>query len=188
LHEDEIDDILFLARTNDFAELDVFFSECARKYACSKGAVLTGAVDEMSGNTALHYAAANGHMETIESILSTLAAGASAGGFDSHVHAARQRAFINRPNEAGNTALHWASLNGHIKAAQRLVAAGADATLKNAVGHDAVFEAELNGKSEVVGWLLAHAAGLEPGAGGAAQDSEGDAPQGNGDANGAESK
>ena len=31
----------------------------------------------------------------------------------------------------------------------------------NAAGHDAVYEAEVNGKDEVVGWLLREGIGLE---------------------------
>ena len=44
-----------------------------------------------------------------------------------------------------------------------VMAANADPTVTNAVGHDAVFEAELNDKKEVVDWLLGHCEGLEEG-------------------------
>jgi hypothetical protein len=45
-----------------------------------------------------------------------------------------------------------------------LVAAGADPSLTNEAGHDAVYEAECSGKEggkEVAEWMLANCAGLE---------------------------
>jgi ankyrin repeat protein len=61
---------------------------------------------------------------------------------------------VNKQNRAGNTALHWAALNGHLNAVKVLLEQGADPTIKNARGHDAIFEAELNDKSEIVEWVL----------------------------------
>jgi uncharacterized protein len=63
-------------------------------------------------------------------------------------------AVVNNQNKAGNTALHWAALNGHLNAVKVLLEQGADPTIKNARGHDAIFEAELNDKSEIVEWVL----------------------------------
>lgn len=68
---------------------------------------------------------------------------------------------MNLKNTAGNTALHWAALNGHLAAVKTLVALGADAAILNAAGHDAVFEAEQNGKDDVVGWLLVEGGALD---------------------------
>lgn len=61
---------------------------------------------------------------------------------------------LNTQNKAGNTALHWAALNGHLEAVKVLLEQGADPTIINRRGHDAVFEAELNDKREVVEWVL----------------------------------
>lgn len=72
---------------------------------------------------------------------------------------------INAANEAGNTALHWAALNGHLDAVKALVQCGADVTIINQAGHDAVFEAEINDKSAVVDWLLGAVEELEKGIG-----------------------
>ena len=63
-------------------------------------------------------------------------------------------ALINRANSNGNTALHWAALNGHLEAAKALVSAGADARVKNSAGRDAAVEAEHSGKDEVANYLL----------------------------------
>jgi ankyrin repeat protein len=76
---------------------------------------------------------------------------------------------INAVNDAGNTALHWAALNGNQESVKSLVQAGADVTIINRAGHDAVFEAEINDKAEVVEWLLGAVEELEKGVG---QDGE----------------
>ena len=61
---------------------------------------------------------------------------------------------LNLQNASGNTALHWASVNGQLEAVKILLAAGADPSVKNLAGHDAVYEAEINSKDAVVEWLL----------------------------------
>lgn len=68
-------------------------------------------------------------------------------------------------NDAGNTPLHWAALNGHLESVKLLVQSGADVTIINKAGHDAVFEAEINDKKEVVEWLLGAVEELEKGIG-----------------------
>jgi uncharacterized protein len=48
----------------------------------------------------------------------------------------------NHPNHEQNTPLHWTALNHHLTCLQLLVSAGADPSLVNKAGYDAVFEAE----------------------------------------------
>jgi ankyrin repeat protein len=72
---------------------------------------------------------------------------------------------INAINDAGNTPLHWAALNGHLESVKLLIQSGADITIFNRAGHDAVFEAEINDKKEVVDWLLGAVEELENGIG-----------------------
>lgn len=81
-----------------------------------------------------------------------------------------QLSVLNSSNAAGNTALHWAALNGHLECVKVLIDAGADPTITNAAGHDAVYEAELNDKTEVVEWVLKEGEGLEEGIGGLGDD------------------
>jgi ankyrin repeat protein len=95
--------------------------------------------------------------EILSSIISTLAG--------SSPQNATQLAALNAQNRAGNTALHWAALNGHLECVKALLDAGADPTITNAAGHDAVYEAELNEKKEVVEWVLKESEGLETGIG-----------------------
>jgi ankyrin repeat protein len=73
---------------------------------------------------------------------------------------------LNTQNKSGNTALHWAALNGHLESVKKLIGNGADPTIKNQKGHDAVYESELNDKKEVVEWVLREGGeGLEEGLG-----------------------
>ena len=80
---------------------------------------------------------------------------------------------INAANDAGNTALHWAALNGHLECVKLLVEAGADVTIINRAGHDAVYEAEINDKGDVVDWLLGAVEELEKGIGQTSESSAG---------------
>lgn len=56
--------------------------------------------------------------------------------------AAERAAIVNHRNHSGNTPLHWAALNTHLECVKALVESGADVTVKNDAGHDAVFLAE----------------------------------------------
>lgn len=53
-----------------------------------------------------------------------------------------RKKIINHRNYSGNTALHWAALNTHLNCVKALVEAGADISIKNDAGLDAVFLAE----------------------------------------------
>lgn len=64
LDEDSIDEILYLARANEAAELESFLSGLAAQTKRTKADLLTAAIDPYSKNSALHYAAANGHNST----------------------------------------------------------------------------------------------------------------------------
>lgn len=49
---------------------------------------------------------------------------------------------VNHRNHSGNTPLHWAALNTHLECVKALVEAGADISVKNDAGLDAIFLAE----------------------------------------------
>lgn len=94
-------------------------------------------------------------------------------------------AILNTQNKAGNTALHWAALNGHLESVKVLLDEGSDPTITNQRGHDAVYEAELNDKKEVVEWVLKEGGeGLEEGVSGEAGEGAADEDMDAGDDNG----
>ncbi|CAO2647257.1 Nn.00g081790.m01.CDS01 [Neocucurbitaria sp. VM-36] len=159
--EDAIDEILYLARANEAAELESYLSQLSAQTNRPKAELVIAAVDPYSKNSALHYAAANGHNDVVKLLISTSADKPAA-------------AFINAVNEAGNTPLHWAALNGHLESVKLLMQSGADVTIFNKAGHDAVFEAELNDKQEVVDWLLGAVEELEKGIGQTGEASSGE--------------
>lgn len=179
LDEEAIDNILYLARANEASELQSFLSELAERTKRSRADLLVTAVDPYSKNSALHYAAANGHSGKVSSSVKTyhvdliIVADIIKSLFTPDTEKPVS-AFINAVNDAGNTALHWAALNGHLESVKLLVEFGADVTIVNKAGHDAVFEAEINDKGEVVDWLLGAVEELETGIGQTCEGSAGD--------------
>ncbi|KAA6413505.1 MAG: Ankyrin repeat-containing protein [Lasallia pustulata] len=165
LTEDDIDDLLYFARTGELRDLQNSLSALAKSSHVPQVDILSAAVNDDSGNGLLHMASANGHNETLKFLLSLLPR-------PPQTPSATDPNVINAQNSSGNTPLHWASLNGHLEAVKILVAAGADPALANKAGHDVVYEAEVNGKQEVVEWLLKEANGLEKGLG--VNDGEGE--------------
>ncbi|KAL9613053.1 MAG: hypothetical protein Q9167_002399 [Letrouitia subvulpina] len=147
LTDDQIDDLLYFARTNSLSDLREAVSSLSKSYNTSPQNILLTTIDPENGNSLLHMSSANGCMDVISYILLPSSASLD----------------VNLQNSAGNTPLHWASLNGHLDAVKALVGAGADPALRNGTGHDAVYEAEVGGKEEVVSWLLKEGKGLEKG-------------------------
>lgn len=62
MDEDTIDEILYLARANEVDELSSYLSDVSIQAKQSKAELVAAAADPYSKNTALHYAAANGHV------------------------------------------------------------------------------------------------------------------------------
>lgn len=187
LSEESTDDILYFSRAGEtddlLSTLKSIVADSATSFS-SESEVLFAARDEYSGNNAVHMAAGNGHLglfslflslildlpplvdrreaniktETIKHILSFLPKPASG--------TAPPHPLIAHKNTAGNTPLHWAALNGHVKIVEVLVlTANADPTVTNDAGHDPVYEAELNEKMDVVEWILGNCGGVEEGVG-----------------------
>lgn len=65
LSEDEIDDLLYFARTGDQEEFNTLSNELCKRESVSVVELLIAARDEGSGNGVLHMAAANGHSSMI---------------------------------------------------------------------------------------------------------------------------
>ncbi|KAL8852437.1 MAG: hypothetical protein Q9221_002667 [Calogaya cf. arnoldii] len=148
---DEIDDLLYLARTNDVHDLKAGIEAIARTQQTSSENVILATIDPDNGNGLLHMASANGCLDVLQHLL------------PSPPSSVPSPLNVNLPNTSGNTPLHWAALNGHLDAVKILLGAGADPTIRNVAGYDAVYEAERSGKQEVVEWLLKEGNGLERG-------------------------
>lgn len=61
LSEDEIDDLLYFARTGEKEEFNTLIEELYKREKTTPLELLAVAKDEHSGNGILHMAAANGH-------------------------------------------------------------------------------------------------------------------------------
>ncbi|KAL8945633.1 MAG: hypothetical protein Q9222_007854 [Ikaeria aurantiellina] len=153
LTADEVDDLLYLARTNDLLELKTTISSLAQRHNATITTIAIVAIDPDSGNGILHMAAGNGCMDILDFLLPTQ---------DHDRTHAFQSLEPNLQNLAGNTPLHYAALNSQLSAIKCLVAAGAEPGIKNAAGHDSVFEVERKEWAEGVEYLL-HAAGAGEG-------------------------
>lgn len=64
LSEEEIDDLLYFARTGDASEFHALKDELCKRESANESQLLEVARDEESGNGILHMAAANGHSGT----------------------------------------------------------------------------------------------------------------------------
>jgi uncharacterized protein len=167
---DELDDLIYFARTSDLPALKTGILQACEKHSSSPSTILATAIDIDedglgSQSCLLHWPSANGNLEVVEYLLSLLLPpetnGTNAASADKSAPS-----LVNHRNISGNTPLHWAALNGHLSCVKALVAAGADPSIINEVGHDAVYEAECSGKEggkEVAQWILANCAGLEKG-------------------------
>ncbi|MCJ1284480.1 hypothetical protein MMC26_003812 [Xylographa opegraphella] len=165
LSPDTIDDVLYFARTNSVSDLSDLLHSTAITYNTTPSTILVNAYDPDTHNGPLHMAAANGHTGVIHHLLSFELLLPSNEPIAPSNHPSSSvtapSSLISVRNLAGNTALHYACLNGHLEAAKVLLAAGADPTIINNAGHDAIYEAEANGKEEVSRWVLMEGKGLE---------------------------
>ncbi|RSH78377.1 uncharacterized protein EHS24_002102 [Apiotrichum porosum] len=135
--QEELDDILLSARFGEVDEIKAF----GEQYGWD---ALAGARDER-GNSTLHMACGNGHLDVLQVLLEHLPAAA-----------------LQATNEAGSPPIHWAVLNNHVACVSALVdvpeARGGGIQLlhqKNAADRDAFAEAIFagEGKEEVAGWI-----------------------------------
>ena len=167
---EELDDLIYFARTSDLPVLKTAILQACERHCSPPSTILATAIDiDKDGlgsqSCLLHWPAANGNLEVVEYLLSLLLP-PEHNGTNAASAAKSAPSLVNHTNTSGNTPLHWAALNGHLPCVKALVAAGADPSIINEAGHDAVYEAECSGKQggrEVAEWLLANYAGLEKG-------------------------
>jgi hypothetical protein len=128
MDDDAVQDFLDSARYGDLDDI---------KQLLDAGVDVNAA--DAGGNTALHKACANGHVEAASLLLNRGARCAA--------------------NANGNTPLHWAALNGHVEVIRLLVGrldADADVLAKNAFGRSALTEATAHGHEDIARLLVSH--------------------------------
>ncbi|CAG8593986.1 9414_t:CDS:2 [Funneliformis mosseae] len=123
-----IGEVIEYARYGELEDLKAFMNLYPVTYLESK--------DDF-GNTALHMASANGHLEIVEFIIQAL------GSLLERV--------LSIQNSSGNTPLHWSALNGHEKVVKLLIKSGADAKVLTPI-----YEAQQNHHEKIVEFLLAN--------------------------------
>ncbi|KAH8664421.1 ankyrin repeat-containing domain protein [Xylariales sp. PMI_506] len=158
LSEEEIDDLIYLARTGEDAELTQMLKELAERENVTVAEVLEAAKDEGKA-TCLHMAAANGHSKTVTHILShlpssTFTAPSPSTTSPSPSSSAPPTAYINAANSFGNTAMHWACLGGHLDTIQLLLSRGASPALANDKDQIPLDCAAFNNHMHVVEYFL----------------------------------
>ncbi|XP_050235914.1 ankyrin repeat-containing protein P16F5.05c [Mercurialis annua] len=119
-NSESVDSLLEAARYDDIDDI---------KSLASFGVSLDS--KDSFGRTALHMAAANGHLTIVEYLIS-------------------QEVDLNASNEENNTPLHWACLNGRVEVVKKLILAGASLSLLNCHERTPVDEAVTQGKMDVI--------------------------------------
>ncbi|CAO3697353.1 unnamed protein product [Rhizopus stolonifer] len=85
-------------------------------------------------------ASANNHLEIVQYILQQIST--------------KDKKLVDVQNEQGNTALHWAALNGHYEVVEALVKAGSDCTIKNVMNHSPIYEAQQRNHEKVAEFFM----------------------------------
>ncbi|KAK8066643.1 hypothetical protein PG997_013390 [Apiospora hydei] len=157
LTADEIDDLIYLSRAGEDAELTVLLKELADREKVTIADVLDAAKDE-SGATCLHMAAANGHSSKCIFHPHRLPAQPS-----SEESAASQQptSYINVANQFGNTALHWACLGNHLDTVKLLLSRGASPALANDKDQIPLDMAAFNNHMAIVEYFLSQSRNVE---------------------------
>ncbi|CEJ89785.1 Putative Ankyrin repeat-containing YAR1 [[Torrubiella] hemipterigena] len=150
ISEDEIDDLVYFARVGETGDMTELLTSLAEREKVAPAVILMAAKDN-GQSTALHMATGNGHLETVRKIV---------GCFDERPKEEKQ-AFLDEPNEHGNTGLHWAALGGHLETVKFLVDNGASPALANEHDFVALDMANQNDKKEVAQYFLSFLPKLE---------------------------
>ncbi|EPQ55269.1 ankyrin [Gloeophyllum trabeum ATCC 11539] len=132
--DEEKEDLLLSCRYGDLDDVKEFVN----KY----GQAPLAEVRDENGNTVLHMASGNGHIELLEYLLPLV-----------------PPSLLSAQNESKSTALHWACVNAHLPVVQKLVqfpgGPGVDLIdIKNAAGRSPLAEAEMAGWDEGAKWLV----------------------------------
>ncbi|KAK0720132.1 ankyrin repeat-containing domain protein, partial [Lasiosphaeris hirsuta] len=150
LSEDEVDDLLYSARTGEKDDLTSLLATLAERENMAPAEILSSAKDE-GKSTCLHMATGNGHLDIVNTLLLH---------YESRPKEEKQ-AFLDATNEYGNTGLHWAAMGGHLPVVKILVEGGASVALENDKNYVPLDLANLGDKSDVVHYFLEQSGMLE---------------------------
>ncbi|XXH00860.1 hypothetical protein Hte_007211 [Hypoxylon texense] len=173
LSEDEIDDLIYLARTGDDAELTGMLQELITRENATPAEILAAARDDGKA-TCLHMAAANGHAKTVTLLLShfpppskastrgaTEATASPEENTSTSQGATAETPYIDVQNAFGNTALHWACLGGHLDVVKLLLSRGASPAAANDKDQIPLDLAAFNNHMHVVDYFLSQSKDIE---------------------------
>ncbi|KAI6080932.1 ankyrin [Hypoxylon rubiginosum] len=172
LSEDEIDDLVYLARTGDDAELTGMLQGLVTRENATPAEILAAAKDDGKA-TCLHMAAANGHAKTVTLLLSHFppplktSRGGATGDTPEPTEdtpsqgTTAETPYINVQNAFGNTALHWACLGGHLDVVKLLLSRGASPTAANDKDQIPLDLAAFNNHMHVVNYFLSQSKDIE---------------------------
>ncbi|KAK1230964.1 ankyrin repeat-containing protein [Marasmius sp. AFHP31] len=151
--DEEKDDLLLSCRYGDLEDVQEF----VKKF----GPEPLPSIRDENANTILHMICGNGHNDLLDFVLPII-----------------PPSLLSTQNSAGSTALHWAALNSHLLAVQKLVqfptGPGIDLIdIKNNAGHSPLAEAEVAGWEEGATWLV-KMMNLDENVKGDEKDTEGD--------------
>ena len=175
LTEDEIDDLIYFARAGENEDMKETLISLAEREKVTPAEILVAARDEAKSTT-LHMATGNGHLGDSYWAFSMTQAGSLAlrsvadkgpemvrqlvDAFEGRPKAEKQ-AFLDEPNEHGNTGLHWAALGGHLETVKLLMEHGASPALANERNYVPLDLANFNDKPEIAQYFLSAAGMLE---------------------------
>ncbi|PSR87092.1 ankyrin repeat-containing domain protein, partial [Coniella lustricola] len=150
LSEDEIDDLVYFARAGEAADLNETLTALAAREGVSSAEILASAKDA-GKSTCLHMATGNGNLEIVKILVEAFLGRPKED----------KQAFLDAPNEFGNTGLHWAALGGHLEVVQYLVAEGASQAVANDKNYIPLDLASFGEKMNVVDYFLSQMDNLE---------------------------
>lgn len=166
LSEDEIDDLIYFARAGEVNDLTSTLVSLSSREAVSPAEILSAARDE-GKSTCLHMATGNGSLGTYSHNTSWPMSPTESRPLTYYPEIVKllvshfsdrpkeeKQAFLDAPNEFGNTGLHWAALGGHLEVVEYLIAEGASPALANDKNYIPLDLASFSEKMNVVDYFL----------------------------------